>query len=196
MRDCYKKFWKRILVERIPAALPQFALKESAARKTADDEAPSSKPNNFVWNPVDKLVFTIEFRAPGRLDHFECWFYWSETGKTGANGTAPLNNPFVDISYELVNASTMLSDVSGAIDGKLRISRWAFWQPTLELGTTRESHAAWQAEFEVEERRYIGDEEARQRVEVAVDKAIIDIKRLALPWFEKKLEWYKQHKAT
>jgi len=192
MRDCYKKFWKIVLVEQMKIALPLFALKESAARKAADEEKPSSKPFNLTWNPIDKLVFTIEFRAPGKQDSFEAWFYWSEKGKAGANGTPDLDYPFSEKSYELVNAAVMMQTLSGAIDGKQRVMWWKFWEPTRELGSTRESHTAYQAEFIAEELRAVSDEEARQRVDVAVDKAMIDIKRCALPWFEKKLEWYQK----
>jgi hypothetical protein len=48
LRDCYKKFWKTVLVEKMQASLPQFALKEGPARKAADEAKPSSKPINFV----------------------------------------------------------------------------------------------------------------------------------------------------
>jgi hypothetical protein len=194
MRDCYKKFWKTVLVEKMGGDLPQFTLKEGAARKAADEIKPSTKPINFVWNPVAKLNFTIEFCVPGKQDHFEAWFYWSEIAKAGANGTEALNCPFPEDIYALVNASVMLSALSGAIDGKSRVSRWKFWEPTRELGTSRESHAEWQTEFLTEEMRFVSDEEARQRVEIAVDKAMIDIKRLALPWFEKKLDWYQKNR--
>lgn len=191
MRDCYKKFWKMMLVEKMGIALPQFALKEGAARKVADDAKPSTKPINFVWNPVAKLKFTIEFCVPGKQDHFEAWFYWSELGKSGANGTEALNCPFPENIYESVNASVMLSALSGAIDGKSRVTCWKFWEPKASLFDDR---PAWRAEFMAEEMRHVSDEEARQRVEAAVDKAMIDIKRLALPWFEKKLDWYQKNR--
>lgn len=193
MRDCYKKFWKTVLVEKMRDAFPQFALREGAARKAADEAKPSSKPIKFAWNPVGKLVFTIEYDARGKQDDFQAWFFWSETGKLGPNGTASLDFPFREDSYELANATVMLQTLSAALNDDPRVFRWPFWQPATSLFDDRE---AWHAEFMAEERRAISDAEARQRVEAAVDKAMMDIKRGALPWFEKKLGWYKEHRIN
>lgn len=173
------------------ASFPQFKLKESAGRKIADFEKPSTKPVNFAWNPAGKLNFTIEFRVPGKQDHFEAWFYWSEKGKTGANGTEDLDRPFEQNNFELENAAVMLQTLSAASSDDPRIFFWAIWEPKISVF---ENRPAWYAEFMAEEMRLVSDEEARQRVGLAMDKATIDIKRLALPWFEKKLDWYQKNR--
>lgn len=192
MKDCYKKFWKKVFVEKMHAAFPQFVLKESTSRSAADEIKPSSKPINFVWNPIDKLTFTAEFVARGKQDAFEALFYWSEKGKVGANGTEALDYPFTAQTYELINAAVMLQTLSFIVGDspEERVFNWEFWKPITSMGNL----PAWKAEFIAEELRVVSDEEARRRVEIAVDKAIIDIKRCALPWFGKKLELYQKNK--
>ncbi len=191
MRDCYKKFWKMVLVEEMRAVLPQFTLRESASRKAADGTNPSSKPVRFVWNAVDKLAFTLEFAAPGRQDNFEAYCRWSETGKSKVEGLFWLDHPFAKETFEAPDAVAMVQALSDDLGDNPRVFKWDIWEPETFLEASPESHAAWQAEFIAEELRGISDDEARRRVEAAVNRAMADIKRCALPWFEKKLEWYK-----
>ncbi len=191
MRDCYKKFWKTVLAEKMQASLPQFALKEGPARKAADEAKPSSKPIKFVWNPADKLVFTVEFSAFGKQDYFDAWCFWSEKGKTGPNGSAMLDFPFPEDVYGLMNAATHVQVLSAAANDRATVLYWYFWKPKT---SQFDDEKAWYAEFMAEEMRVVPDAEARPRVEVAVDRAISDVKRLALPWFEKKLDWYQKNR--
>lgn len=192
MRDCYKKFWKTVLVEQIALVLPMFMLKETPSRKAADEAKPSSKPVSFVWGPVDKLKFVINFSAPGRQDHFEAWCGWSETGASRPD-FGPLwaqDDPFRYAAFSLAQAQVPFQALSAASHERPTTIWWYFWKPTTELGDTRESHAAFMAEALAEELRPVPDVEARQRVEEAVRKSMSDLKRCALPWFERKLEWY------
>lgn len=53
------------------------------------------------------------------------------------------------------------------------------------MKSEKASHAGWKAEFIAEDFRPALDVEAQQRVEAAVDQAIININRYAMPWFEK-----------
>ena len=177
------------------SVFPQFTLKESASRKAADEAEASSKPVKFVWNAVDKLTFTTEFAAPGRQDRFEAYCGWSETGKSNAAGLLWLHDdPLGDAAFKVPDAMVMVQGLSEALGDNPRVFSWHFWEPTIPLETSAESHAAWQTEFIAEELRIVGNAEARQRVEIAVDKAMTDIKRCAVPWFEKKLGWYQKNR--
>lgn len=187
MRDCYKKFWRAQLVEGMRRELPQFTLKEPRTAAVGDAK-PSTKPAIFFWKPTEKLTFSIEFRVPGRQDDFEAWFYWSEHGKVGANGTPALPSPFAPEVERLPNAAAMIQTLS-ARDG-VRIYQWELWSPSVRLDLTEESQAAWKKAFIAEELRQVSETEALERVRTAVDKAMRDIKRCALPWFEQKLGWY------
>lgn len=195
MRDCYKKFWKAALVAKFGEALPQFQLKETASRKASDEAKPSAKPVELLWNPIDKLGFKLIFTAHTRQDHFWAFCEWSETAKAKATGES--GPRFAENAWDRAYGYVRFQTLSGQIDQReTYVQSWDFWTPTSEFGDTRESQAAWKAEFMADELRQIGDEEARQRVEVAVDKSTVDIKRCAMPWFEKKLEWYMQNKAS
>jgi len=191
MRDCYKKFWKTVLIEKMGAALPQYMLKESASRRAADEVNPSSKPIKFAWNAIDKMIFTIEFAAPGKQDNFESYCSWSEAGRSKVEGLFWLDHPFEENTFCAADAAVYLQTLSLELGDKPRVMWWKFWEPKTSLFDDR---PGWYAEFMAEEMRAVSDEEARQRVEVAVDKALIDIKRCALPWFEKKLDWYQKNR--
>jgi hypothetical protein len=187
VRDCYKKFWNLQLVEGMRRELPQFTLRESRAAG-AGEAKPRTKPVIFFWKPMQKLTFSIEFRVPGRQDDFEAWFYWSEQGKVGANGTPALPNPFAPDVEKLPSAAAMIQTLS-AHDG-VGIYQWELWSPGVRLDATEEGQAAWKNAFIAEELRHVSDTEALERVRTAVDKALRDIRRCALPWFEQKLGWY------
>lgn len=195
MRDCYKKYWKDILILKMKNGLPQFALKESVSRKVADEVIPSARPVRFVWTVVDKLTFSIEFAVRGKQDEFEASCGWSESGKTNIAGLAWLHDaPFSSAAFEVADAAAMVQGLSESLGDKPRVFGWSFWKPTTSLESTAESHAAWKAEFIAEELRPVLDVEALQRVESAVGQAMVDLKRCAMPWFEKKLEWYQKQR--
>ena len=193
MRDCYKKFWKAVLSAKFCEAMPQFKLKETPSRKAADDAKPSAKPVTFAWNPIDKLTFKLIFSA--RHDHFWAYCEWSETARAKATGGS--GPRFADDAWDRAYGIEHLQTLSGQIDQRdTLVQSWDFWRPALDIGSTRESHHAYMDALRVEEMRHIGDAEAMQRVEVTVDQVIADVKRCAMPWFEKKLLWYMQNRAS
>jgi len=195
MRDCYKKFWKKVMIAKFHESLPQFELKETPSRKVADDLMPSAKPIEFVWNPVDKLTFKLIFTAHTRQDDFWAYCQWSETGKAKVAGQGVIR--FADNAWNRVDGFVHLQSLSVEIDQRgSTVQSWDFWKPMLDIGSTRESHAAYMAEIVAEEMRQISDDVAQQRVEAAVEKTVVDVKRCAMPWFEKKLAWYMQNKAN
>jgi hypothetical protein len=194
MRVCYKKFWKPILVEKMHGTFPEFTLKETPSRKAADEAKPSGKPVVFIWNPIDKLTFTMEFSTHSHLDYFEGYCKWSEAGKLKA-GVPWTMEPFSDAVISAPSATVFFQLLSGPMAGfkpeEIALN-WPFWKPN----STIDDIAAFQAEFMADEMREIGDDEAKMRVQLAVDKAVADVKRCALPWFEKKLGWYLQREQV
>jgi len=170
----------------------KFGLKESPSRKAADEAKPSAKPVIFAWNPIDKLTFTVEFIVPGKLDEFEALFYWSEKGKVGDNGSELLDHPFLEKTDQLQIAAANLQSLSIAVATKPadKVFCWKLWEPAVSF----ENRAAWKAEYLAEESRIVNAKEARLRVETAVSKAMLDIKRCAMPWFDMKLAHYRKNK--
>lgn len=187
MRDCYKKFWKKELVQGMHLAFPQFILKESLSRKLADEAKPSAKPLEFIWNPVDKLTFLIGFSAHPRQDYFEGYCKWSETGKSKA-GVAWTMEPFSDATFSAPDTGAFVQVLSSLSDGGQRIFNWPFWKPSASIDDMH----AFQQEFSADLQKEIGDDEAQRRVQIAVGRATADVMRLVLPWFERKLSLYKQ----
>jgi len=198
MRDCYKKFWRQELVKKAHLALPNFALRESASKRAAEEAKPSAKAIEFVWNPIDKLNFILGFVAHPRQDYFEAYCKWSEIGKFKA-GAAWSMTPYSDEIIAAPGAAVfvkMLSGRNGGFEPNDVIFEWKFWEPKSQIGTSpsREELQAYMMELAIEEQRLISDSEALQRVEVTVEKAITDVTRFALPWFEKKLAWYQENR--
>lgn len=152
---------------------------------------PSSKRVNFTWSPAAGLRFSIEFTARGRGDSFGADCAWTEARREKQDPVSWLSrDPFRDEAFLFPHARVQLQSLSLALHDNPRVLFWHFWQPSAELGDTPESHAVWTAEFIAEELRPLLDSEAQQRVEAAVDQAMGDLKRCALPWFEKKLQSY------
>ncbi|WP_422953719.1 hypothetical protein [Undibacterium sp. TC4M20W] len=183
-----------MLVEKMHMNFPDFVLKETPSRKAADEIKPSAKPIKFVWSSIDKLTFSIEFLGHPRQDYFEGYCEWSEAGKSKTDAYWNIQ-PFTDETIASPKAVVLIQVLSGPIAGfkpEEIAYNWSIWKPSVTI----EDINAYQAEFMAEEMRQIGDPEAKMRVEVAVDRAIADVKRCALPWFEKKLDWYKKNKVA
>ena len=198
MKDCYKKFWRQILVEKVQLELPQFVLKESASKRRAEAIKPSSKAVEFVWNPVDQLNFVLGFIAHPRQDYFEGYCKWSETGKMKA-GSAWNMAPYSEETMAAPGAAVLVQILSGRNGGFEQddvVFNWKFWEPIGQIGTapSQDELQSYMAELCEEDQRLIGDSEALRRVEVTVSRAIDDVGRFALPWFDKKLTWYRSNR--
>lgn len=187
MRDCYHKFWKIVLLDIVPSTMPHFSFKETASTRNSG-HAPSSPPVRFVSTPVDKLTFTIEFAAPGKQDRFEANCAWSEVGRVGGSESSWKHEGLLSEStFAIPSVKTSLQSLSEELGDKPRVFSWHFWEPSV----SSEDQSAWQAEFIAEEARVVGDAEARQRVEAAVRAAVVDLNRCAVPWFQRKVDWYR-----
>lgn len=193
MREGYKKFYRQVVVSKMADGCPQFSLRGSHAT----GGPPTQKSFHFFWRPVDKLTFTIEFRAPGLGDGFECSFMWSEGGKVlPSRAMQAPDAAFAEETLRLESVQAHIQVVSAAMGREHRVMKWTFWEPKAPFGIEPAVHAVWKAEFLAEEARPLGDAEARGRVEATVDRAMADIQRFGLPWFEAKLRWYREHRGT
>lgn len=187
MREAYTRYFEPCLIEVMKRECPDFQLVDADARRKIGKLVfyGSGKLTGFFWNAAPKLVFVIVFRVPNGKDSFEAACEWSDSGKI-VKEHALLTDDLNDESVlrrscartHVQSLSQAAADPPGA-----RVVFWGFWKPRADLDDVDQ----WFKETMEDEMRDLPDAEARERVEAAVNNAVSDVKRLVLPWFNKKL---------
>jgi hypothetical protein len=127
----------------------------------------------------------IIFRTPLGKDQFEASCEWSESGKLVKKLAYSLEQPYSAAVLRQPHARTLMQCLSQAAGdaAPARVVFWDLWRPQADVFDTE----AWFREVMEEETRVLGSDEAAARVEAAVAMAVADVRRLALPWFQRKL---------
>lgn len=195
MRDCYKHALVASLAAKLPGRIPGF----SHERQEGDEVNPLARPILFTRSAVDKLRFHILFASPGKGDSFEAYCGWSSSGKsprvsrTGGGARWKHEGLFADETFNAPDLMAYLQSLSLELGEHPRVFRWKIWEPSIKLADDLSNEAAWKAEMVAEELRPVSEVVARQRVDAAVDQALTDVARIAIPWFARKMDRYSRH---
>lgn len=188
MRACYESFYEFCLIAAMARECPRFAFMDAAARRkfgVLSFYGPG-KLSGFSWSPLAALTFIIVFRAPLGKDSFEASCEWTETGKVVKEQALVLDSTNDNEALRGPHGRTLMQSLSVAAGDPpdRRVVFWNFWTPTANPDDVE----LWFKQTIDNETRMLSDVEANERVVSAVDKAVADIKRLAVPWCERKLK--------
>lgn len=191
MRSAYGRHFDTRLSARMRESFPDFQPFDSAARRQFG--APvfygPGQLSGYFWVPIPPLLMTITFRVPCGDDQFEASCEWSESGKIVKEQPLLDQDLQADETFRLPYARTRVQELSSSVgDGEReRVFFWKFWRPSVDT----DDRDRWFAEVLADDARTLTDSEAFARVDGAVRHAMNDIRRLVIPWLEKKLAHYK-----
>lgn len=168
--------------------LPDFQYMDSTARRKYGRPAfyGPGKLFAFAWAPRPPLVLVIVFRVVMGRDSFEASCEWSDSGKIVKEQSPVFDDPFSNSVMQRPFARAGMQALSHPAreTPEQHVAFWQFWSPTASM----DDPEAFMREGIADAMRDLPDAEAKDRVETAVARAVNDVKRLAMPWFTKKLE--------
>jgi hypothetical protein len=97
---------------------------------------------------------------------------------------------FSSETFDAPDVMAYVQVLSKELGDRPRVFSWKVWQPSFELADDLSNEQAWRAEIVAEELRPVSEVLARKRADEAVERALTDISRIAMPWFERKIDRY------
>ena len=184
MRKEYLDVWKDSVLRHADELLPDFMYgKGSKARSMSPTKSPTTA---YFYKQLDYgLEAYVDLKAI-RSDNFWCTLSWAE------NGERPKAEPLINLPPfhpEILASPCACTDMQrlsyyGDPQGERLIGYYVL--SGVEIGDDVGDQEAFSA-FLDDEMRTIPDEEARAIVDKEVVRAMNDVRRLACPWFDAKV---------